>query len=160
MRRRARAAAGPHLLFRLRLVLTETSENRNDYSEMAAADTVVFDYDDTTTTSSIHTHCAIIQKRLLYGHHPKDAGGVTVTHHCVKSFQVVRAATTRQHTVWLEKKYSHFHHNQIGLQSNHLRHQRTQTYFGPQSFTLLQEDLCQDVNEGFTFSKCLNGTFT
>ena len=28
-----------------------------------------------------------------------------------------------------------------------------------QSFTLLKADLCQDINGGFTFSKCLNGTF-
>ncbi len=43
-----------------RLVLTETSENRNDYSEMAAADTVVFDDDTTTSIAAVHTYCAII----------------------------------------------------------------------------------------------------
>ena len=31
--------------------------------------------------------------------------------------------------------------------------------FGAQFFTSLKEDLCQDINRGFAFSKCLNGTF-
>ena len=31
--------------------------------------------------------------------------------------------------------------------------------YGPQSFTSLKADLCQNINEGFAFSRCLNGTF-
>ena len=31
--------------------------------------------------------------------------------------------------------------------------------FGAQSFTSLKVDLCQDKNEGFAFSRCLNGRF-
>ena len=29
-----------------------------------------------------------------------------------------------------------------------------------QSYTSLMADLCQDMNGGFAFSRCLNGTFT
>ena len=29
-----------------------------------------------------------------------------------------------------------------------------------QSFTSLKADLCQDINRGFAFSRCLNGTFS
>ena len=83
-------------------------------------------------STAVHTHCAIIQKRLLYGHHPKDAGGVTVTHHCVKSFQVVRAATTRQHSL-VGKKCS-LTSSDIGLV-----HQDSSTFFswGPIIYLLL-----------------------
>ena len=31
--------------------------------------------------------------------------------------------------------------------------------FRAQSFTSLKAVLCQDMNGGFTFSRCLNGTF-
>ena len=34
------------------------------------------------------------------------------------------------------------------------------TTIGARSFTSLKADLCQDINRGFAFSRCLNGTFT